>query len=963
MKFFLSFALIAFSFSSFAARTFRTVPNDPLNTRIYTLDNGLTVFLSQNTIKPRIHSFIATKAGSSYDPKENTGLAHYLEHMLFKGTDKFGTKDWATEKVYLDKISELYDAHKAEKDKTLKKVIYKQIDSISYIASGFAIPNEFDKMMSGMGAADVNAFTSFDHTVYTEDIPNNMLERWAKVESERMHTLVLRLFHTELEAVYEEFNIGQDNDEGKAFDMMMRGLFPSHPYGTQTTIGLGSHLKNPSLTAIHAYFKKYYVPNNMAICLSGDLDFDKTIDIIEKNFSFWEKSTTLTPMVKNIPRATGIKVKEVFGPKEENIMIGYSFGNASSTDVPYMDLLNAMFSNQKAGILDINVVQQQKALSANSWNYSLKDAGLFVLQGTPKEGQTLEQLKDLLLGEIANLKAGKFDDELINAAKKFIKLNRIKSFEKNSDRSYQYVDAFTKNVDWGVYLSQQAFMDKLTKADIVKFANTFFTDDYTIVYKRNGTPKGIYKVDKPTITPVQTNRDAQSPFLLSVSAINPLKNEPKYIDFTKDIKTTKTSSGIPFSYIHNKVNQTFQLYYILDMGTFHNEKLELAAKYLPLLGTDKYSPEQLQLEFFKLGVSMDVSADEEKTFVSLSGLEESLPEAVKLFEHVLTNVKADEKVYQDLVEMMLKERTDAKKDKQNIFWGHLRPYAEYGVKNMSNDVMTADELRLTTGDELVNLIKRLSGFKHRIFYYGSKDIVISNAVVSQHHKTSFALEEYPKPVDYAQLPTTTNQVFFTDYDMVQAEIFMMNRGVGFNRTIVPMSKLFNEYFGGGMSSIVFQEIRESKALAYSAFSSYRNANKREKYNTMFAYIGTQGDKLKTALDAMRGLMNDIPYSEKAFQTAKESVLKGIESDRKVGIEIFWTMEAAKKQGLDYDIRKEIYEKVTTATFEDLRAFYNEHVKNKKYTYCIMGKESALKMDDVKSFGEIKKIKIEELFGY
>jgi len=269
--------------------TYETVTNDPTGLRLYTLDNGLKVYMSKNSDEPKIQTYIAVRAGSTYDPKESTGLAHYLEHMVFKGTDKVGTLNWETEKKYLDTIANLYEEHRAEKDPEKKLAIYKNIDRVSLEASNHSVANEYDKMISSLGATGTNAYTSFEQTVYTNKIPANELDKWLSVESERFGKLVLRLFHTELEAVFEEYNRSQDNDIRKLYFSMLDGLFPNHPYGQQTTIGTAEHLKNPSMVDIHNYFNKYYVPNNMAVVLVGDFEFDETIKKVDQSFGKMER--------------------------------------------------------------------------------------------------------------------------------------------------------------------------------------------------------------------------------------------------------------------------------------------------------------------------------------------------------------------------------------------------------------------------------------------------------------------------------------------------------------------------------------------------------------------------------------------------------------------------------------------------------------------------------------------------
>ncbi len=263
------------------AHTFFTVTGDPLRTRMYTLKNGLTVYMSVNKAEPRIYTSIAVRAGSKNDPADATGLAHYLEHMLFKGTDKYGSLDYEKEKKLLDKVENLYEKYRSTTDEEKRKEIYREIDKTSGEAAKYAIANEYDKMLSAIGAKGTNAYTSFEQTVYINDIPANQLETWLKIEGERFRNPVLRLFHTELEAVYEEKNISLDSDRRAIFFGLLDKLFPVHNYGQQTTIGTINHLKNPSIKKIKEYYSNYYVPNNMALCISGDFDPDQAIKWIE----------------------------------------------------------------------------------------------------------------------------------------------------------------------------------------------------------------------------------------------------------------------------------------------------------------------------------------------------------------------------------------------------------------------------------------------------------------------------------------------------------------------------------------------------------------------------------------------------------------------------------------------------------------------------------------------------------
>lgn len=277
-------AVLSLVVTSCSKYRYEEVADDPLHSRIYTLDNGLKVYMTVNGEAPRIQTYIAVRVGSKNDPLETTGLAHYFEHLMFKGTESFGTQDYEAERPMLDEIERLFEVYRTTTDADERRAIYARIDSVSQEASKLAIPNEYDKLMSAIGAAGTNAFTSYDMTVYTEEIPSNQIDNWAKIQSDRFANAVIRGFHTELETVYEEYNMSLTSDSRKMLDSLMVALYPHHPYGMHTVLGTQEDLKNPSITNIKNYYKTYYVPNNMAICLSGDFDPDRMIATIDKYF-------------------------------------------------------------------------------------------------------------------------------------------------------------------------------------------------------------------------------------------------------------------------------------------------------------------------------------------------------------------------------------------------------------------------------------------------------------------------------------------------------------------------------------------------------------------------------------------------------------------------------------------------------------------------------------------------------
>lgn len=942
---------------------YESVEGDPLNTRIYTLDNGLKVYLSVNKKEPKINTNIAVRTGSKNDPPETTGLAHYLEHMLFKGSDKYGTIDWEMEKPLLDSISALYEAHRMETDPEKKGEIYALIDSVSYTASKYAAANEYDKMISSIGGSGTNAYTWVDQTVYVNTIPANELEKWMELESERFSKLVLRLFHTELETVYEEFNRAQDSDFRKSFKNLNEGLYPEHPYGTQTTIGEGEHLKNPSMVNIHKYFDTYYRPNNVAICLSGDLDPDTTIALIDQYFGSWEASDIPEKDIAPLSEITEPVVKDAYGIQPEHLYIGYRFDKAGSRDAMMMRIVSGMLLNGSAGLIDLDLLQKQKVLKAASYESFMHDYSSHMLFGMPREGQSLEDVKDLLLAQLDSIKQGKFDDWLVQAVVRDFKLNDIRSYEHNGARVSKFVNSFVVERPWEDVVKQYDVMEKITKEDVVEFANKHYGNNYVISYKHLGKDTTVHKVEKPQITAIEIDREVQSGFFKAFEEKETPRLKPQFIDYKTEIGEDQLVSGIPFFYIENEDNELFNLYYILDMGDDNDKEMALAVSYLPYLGTDKYSPEDLQKEFFKLGLDFSVNTGRHRTYVRLSGLQESFDKGVELFEHLLASVEPENEAYVEMVKGILKEREDDKREKGVILRQGMFNFAKYGMQNPFTNILSEEQLGSIAPDLLVQKIKGLTSYKHKVFYYGPVEKAKIKEAINAGHIIPENLMDYPEAMNFVVQKQTQNEVYFVDYDMVQTEMLIVATGQDFNPDLLAFNKLFNEYFGAGLSSIVFQEIRESKALAYSAYAYQSTPRRADEPFMSLAYIGTQADKLEEASKEMLKLLDNMPKAEKQFNAAKESAMKNIESERKVGDDVFWSYQRLLDLGLDYDINKPIYEQIPGWDVNKMEEKFKEEIAGKKHTFLVIGKKEDMDLEVLKNIGTFKELSLEEVFNY
>ncbi len=943
---------------------YETVPNDPLNARIYTLDNGLKVYMTVNNEVPRIQTYIAVRVGGKNDPAETTGLAHYFEHLMFKGTEQFGTQNFGQEKVLLDQIEQQFEVYRTKTDEAERKAIYKVIDSLSYEASKIAIPNEYDKLMAAIGANGTNAYTSYDVTCYTEDIPSNQIENWARIQADRFQNATIRGFHTELETVYEEKNMSLTKDVRKVLERINTALFPNHPYGTQTVLGTQEHLKNPSITNIKNYHKTWYVPNNMAICLSGDFNPDEMIATIDKHFGDMKANPNLPklefPKEKDI---TAPLVSEVVGPEAETVFLAWRFPGAAHPDAEKLELLSQILFNGNAGLFDLNLIQQQKVLYGYCIPMTMSDYSAFIMNGAPKQGQTLEEVKDLFLAELKNLREGNFDEALLEGILNTYRRSLQAQLEENESRADMFVNSFVNGSTWSDEVGRMDRLAKITKQDLVDFANTYLKDNnFAVIYKRKGTDPNEMKIEKPQITPIFMNRDTASRFLTEIqqTAVDPI--EPKFLDYEKDIAKAQTAGGIPVLYAHNSTNELFELTYLFDMGNYNDRMLGIAANYLEYLGTSDMTPEQVKSEFFRMACSFSVRPGNERTCVNLSGLAEYMPQAVALFEKLMRDAQVNVPAYINGVSDILKSRMDSKANQAQNF-SALRNYVKWGPQ-ITKVEPTAHELTTCNPQELVDRIHNLFDYKHRILYYGpaTREEVI--ALLDKEHKTADTLKDYPAGLDMQAVATDETKIFIAPYEANQIYMSQLSqRGEKYDANIEPLRVLYSEYFSGSMNSIVFQEMRESRGLAYSAFAGLRApAFKKYGYDFM-THIATQNDKMIDAINAFNEIINDMPQSEPAFQLAKDAIIARLRTERITKSSVLWSYVNALDLGNTTDIRAVLFDKVQNMTLQDVVKFQQEWVKGRTYHYGILGKKETLDMEALGKMGPIIELTTEDIFGY
>jgi predicted Zn-dependent peptidase len=770
------------------------------------------------------------------------------------------------------------------------------------------------------------------------------------------------LFHTELEAVYEEKNISLDSDGDKVFEELFSGLFPNHTYGTQTTIGTIEHLKNPSLKKIREFYKTWYVPNNMVIVMSGDFSYDQAIELIEKHFGSLESRTVPEFKSDPIPVLKNPITKTVKGPESEYITIGYRLPAPKGKERIIMDLTDKLLQNGKSGLFDINLIKKQQLLNADAGIFTLHDYSVLFMSGQPQSGQNLKQLEKLILDQIDSLKSGKFSQADLDAIILNESVNQMKQLEENSSHAFRLLDAFIKEIPWNEVLEQINLMKQITKEDIVKFASTYFKNDYTVVYKVQEEERQMDKIQKPEITPVEVNRNAVSRFAKNILDNEYTAVKPVFIDYNKDFSRSSLNSEVDILHTKNKKNSLFRLNYVYEFGRLSNLKLPFAINLLQFLGTDKFSAEEISKQFYAIGCTFSVYAGDDQTYVSLSGPQERFERAVSTLEYLLNNAIPASKPLKVLVTDEIQNRLDAKTDKYAIR-SALSSYTRYGEDNPVNYVLSNKKLKKLKAADLVSELKQLKTYPHKILYYGPEDTLQVNKVIRKYHLLPEKMNSKPEAKKFIYRSDTTTEVFFTHYDMVQAEIGWSASSGTYSAELAPGIALFNEYFGGGMSSVVFQTIRESKALAYSSYAFFSTPSDKTKPYNSGAYVGTQADKIDSAITAMNNLLLKMPQSELLFKASQSAIISRIESDRITGNSIMFNYLNSLRFGLNEDIRKLIYEKVPEMTLSDVADFHNKFMSNQQFDMFVLASENKVSKNQLSKYGLVREVTIKQLFGY
>lgn len=935
-----------------------------LKVKEYRLENGLTVWLNEDHSQPKVFGAVVVKAGAKDCP--DTGIAHYFEHMMFKGTDRIGTLDYESEKVLLDSIAMKYDELAMTEDTAARARLQKEINELSIRSSEYVIPNEFNRLISRFGGSGLNAATSYDATFYFNTFSPQYMVQWAEINSERLINPVFRLFQSELETVYEEKNMYGDFIGGQVMDTLMARYFGPHPYA-YPIIGSTKNLKNPRLTEMHKFFEDYYVASNMALILSGDFDAQQVMPILEKAFSRIRSGNAPKQEKVMLPPFNGRETMKVKFPIPFIKAMGLGFRGVSANHEDQVALniaVNLLNNANGTGYLD-KLMVEHKLMGALAINESMNEAGILAVAIMPKLLiQSYSSAEKMVWDEINRVKNGDFSDEMFNSLKLEQKRQYASSLENIDSRATIMMNLFSQGKSWNDYLNEVARIESITKEDVVRVAQKYFSNNYLCVTKSTGKyPKD--NLPKPAFSPVvPRNADASSSYAKQLEKIPEQQVAPRIIDFEKDVKTSKLTPLVTLYTTPNPLNDIFTLNISYGIGALEQPELMQLTNYLQLLGTESLSFEQFRSRLQSIGSTLAFDVTPDAFVMKVTGFDNHIDETMELVGDFIRHAKADDKKLRQIVD-------DAKVSEKAFFKsGHnvasaLLEQVKYGDQSRYLRKLSLSQIKKLKGKDMLAIYDKVRSVQCDLHYCGTLPVEKVIGTIRQHlplERTTVASNSpYYRELKQYDRPT----VFFIDMpDMAQSIVYGYVKGDPVDdKASRHASRLFSVYFGGDMSSLMFQEIREFRSFAYRTSGRYQLPNHAHKgtAGSFTAMLSTQSDKTLDALGVLDSLIREMPLKPERMEAVKQTLVNRINNDYPPFRNLSEKVASARMEGFDRDPAEEFLRDIATMDMQDISRFYREQISGRPVVYVIAGNRKHIDMKKLAEYGTIIKVKKKDIY--
>ncbi len=967
----------------------------------YKLSNGLTVYLWEDHTVPDVHGRVVVRAGSVDEPAEYTGLAHYLEHMMFKGTQTIGALDWAKEKPIYDSIIDAYSRLNAwgkahAKDKPSKKenperlAIIKEINELSLRAAKYGATNDFSNLTESYGGNNLNAFTSYDLTAYHNDFPATAMEKWMALNSERLINPVFRSFQAELENVFEEYNMYNDDYGTHQREFLYGKLYDGTPYD-RDVIGYADHLKNPSLQALIDFYNTWYVPNNMVLLLVGDFDAEQAKPLIQKYFG------KLVP--KELPERPTYPAHDFSKDKKTyKLNVGYTpqyiwayqgikEGDKDGTALEFA--CNLLNNSHETGLLDKLNLDGTVGGAYISLDSRRIDGRILVI-GVPYYDMIQGKFDDIkttekaIYKEIEKIKnPNTIPDWLFNSVKaEMLQSHRTMMDESQDAKINICTYAFTYNIPLSDYVNQDAEIRALTKEQVAAVAAKYLNGPRATIDFEAGEPKKN-KLAKPAIKPLDPPKGVTTAYAKEFKKIPTTNVNIVYNNFA-DVTDKNLFPNVNLHYSVNDKNDIFSLTLRYGVGAHVLPKLAYAVQLMNTAGCmqlngKKANSQDVHRAYSELGATYSFDVDDSYFYISVYGDEKNLDKIVKMLVPQIMMPDLDEKQIKSMISNAYWSRYSEKKS-TNALSSALLEYILYGEQSRFIDRIPMSELYhysvlpdgsgydetfLVNKDNLTTTIQEATGYKLDIYYCGKKDInEVAEAMKAVPMQETMRNTQSPY-LRNRQIYNKTEIMFLPDSKMQQAKVYFYVNGTNYNKEQEVLADAFNQYFSGGFSGLVMNEIREKRSMAYTAYAGYSTPSVPNKDAYLIGYVGTQSDKVADAVDVMMDLITNMPAPEDEA-TRMEDIRTFLYQATLVAKPSMrgksQTFEYWRRMGYNDDPAKVNLPKIENLTYQQIQKYYEDNIKGRPVTIIIIGDPKMINQKQLEEkYGDLVKVSNGKLF--
>jgi predicted Zn-dependent peptidase len=910
---------------------------------------------------------VSVRVGAVDDPATHTGLAHYLEHLMFKGTQTIGAFNWAEERFVYDSIVARYDDRALAETPEDKRAIDLEINKLTARQLSLSNQNEFTTLVQTMGGTNLNAGTSFDYTVYFNSFPKNMLPRWLELYSSRFINPVFRSFQPELETVYEEYNMYQDDENEQVRNFFRAHAFEGHPY-SRTIIGEGEHLKNPQLSKLIDYYNTWYVPGNMALILVGDIRTEEVAALINRKFARLPAAPIPEEQEYEIKKLEGREqIKAKIGQIPQLVLVYDGVRIGHPDEIPLQVTTRLLSNSSQTGLLD-KLSLEGDVMHAYSSLESFADHGRATVNVIPrydynqKRFESHRYVEKLVLEQIEKLAKGDFEEWLLSSVKNSLVRNYTRSLEYPIQKALLVSEAFISRQDLGRVLNYIEMVNAVTMEDVKEVVAKYFNDDFIAMHLDEGEDSKAENIDKPDLPdmPVEYTRD-KSYYAKLFEKIPVEEIEIPDISFD-DVKTGKINEKSKLFYVPNKENGVFTMRIRYGVGTRKMPELEYAVQLMNSAGVlGNYEPQEFRAALSRANATISYSVDEDYLTVFVEGVEANIVDVCGLMTRQILMPELDSKQL-DNVKGSVYQNRRIEKENIDMQEAALEEFIMYGDKSDFVDRMPLEDVFSLTISDLTTAFQEATSYAAEIHYVGQLPFETVHQLLGTHLPLKKRELESQSPVDKALQKYDENKVFiFHNGKAKQSRILFYTDGEPYNPTLAPGLYAWNYYFDGGMASVVFDEIRGKNSFAYTASGKFGIPKLENNPMWFSGFVGTQGDKTNDAVDLYMELVRDVPRYEDRMSETKGFVKNALVSNKPHFREFSIQCQKLKRLGYNDFPFKTIVPAINNMAFDDVMNFYEKHLKNKPVTIGVVGNTSNFDLKALEKYGEVQRLREGDIF--